>query len=495
MGVNTVEREGVSFQHPARFILVGTMNPEEGEVRPQLLDRFGLCVDVEGVKDPAGRVDIMKRRQAFEEDATDFARSWVDHEDELSVHLKHARLRLPSVVVPDEVMHAIARLSIEAGVDGHRADLVMARAAAARTALSARTEVEFEDVAAVAPLVLAHRMKKTPFAEEFLNEASMTSVIHSVLSAASDSQDEDGSNGTPTPAADGDEASSAMRTIRSSAAAEGEPSSSSAEVEFSRQLDSVRRSMSGRRQETLSEDRRGRHVRSERATASTAVDVALDATIRSAAPHQLNRAGEMAVNITTDDLMTKVRKRKVGASIVLCVDASGSMGAADRMDAARTAVLGLLVDAYQRRDRVGLVSFRGDDADVVLAPTASVELAQLRLKSMPTGGATPLAAGMLRAIELLEAEIRREAAVIPWLVLITDGRANVGLAGGLGSEDARAVAAKARAAKINTIVLDTGSGPLSASGARDIARSAGGDYLRLATLDGRSMVDALRSRL
>ncbi|MDZ4180135.1 MAG: magnesium chelatase, partial [Coriobacteriia bacterium] len=141
------------------------------------------------------------------------------------------------------------------------------------------------------------------------------------------------------------------------------------------------------------------------------------------------------------------------------------------------------------------VSFRGDNADVVLAPTASVELAQLRLKSMPTGGATPLAAGMLRAIELLEAEIRRETAVIPWLVLITDGRANVGLAGGLGSEDARAVAAKARAAKINTIVLDTGSGPLSASGARDIARSAGGDYLRLAKLDGRSMVDALRSRL
>ncbi len=488
MGVNVVQREGIAFTHPARFILVGTMNPEEGDVRPQLLDRFGLCVEVEGVREPSARVDIVKRRRAFEEDPPAFARTWMDAEDELRVRLKHARLRLPSVVVSDEILHAIATLCAQMGVDGHRADLVMARAAGAMAALDGRGAVEIDDVRAVAPLVLAHRMRKTPFHDESYDDQRVSSALDSLGSGADDG------GGATDGAPSGDGAGALATGLLPSTASAEEMDVFSLSADIARPLDDARRSMSGRRHETVSSDGRGRYTRAEPARAGS-TDVALDATIRAAAPFQTVRDGDMAINVVQEDVKTKVRKRKVGASLVFCVDASGSMGATDRMDAAKGAVLELLVDAYQRRDRVGLVSFRGDDAEVVLAPTASVELAQLKLKNLPTGGATPLAHGLVRSLDLLESEMRRDGDTIPWLVLVTDGRANVGLNGGLGSEDARAVAARVRAAKVHVLVVDTGSGPRSVSGARDIAKAADGEYVRLASLDSRSVVEAVRQRV
>jgi len=488
MGVNVVQREGISFVHPARFILVGTMNPEEGDVRPQLLDRFGLCVEVEGVREPDARVDIVKRRRAFEEDPSAFARAWIDAEDELRVTLKHARLRLPTVEVSDEVLFAIANLCAQMGVDGHRADLVMARAAAALAALEGRSSAEICDVRAVAPLVLAHRMRKTPFHDETFDEQRVSSALDSLGAKASDT--DSGSDGDPSGSGAGALAAAAL----SSSESPEELNVFAASADLMRPLDDARRSMSGRRQETVSADGRGRYTRSEPARAGS-TDVALDATIRAAAPYQTQRDGDMAINVVQEDLRTKVRTRKVGASIVFCVDASGSMGATDRMDAAKGAVLDLLVEAYQRRDRVGLVSFRGDDAEVVLAPTASVELAQLKLRTLPTGGATPLAHGLVRSLELLEGEMRRDPDTIPWLVLVTDGRANVGLNGGLGSEDARAVASRVRAARVHVFVIDTGSGPRSVSGARDIAKAADGEYVRLSSLDSSAVAQAVRERI
>lgn len=496
MGVNTVEREGVSFRHPARFTLVGTMNPEEGEVRPQLTDRFGLCVDVRGVKDPASRMEIMDRRQRFDEDPSAFIRAWVDCEDELRIRLSHARLRLSAVDLTDEVKQLIVSICIEADVDGHRADLVMARAATARASLEGRTVVEHQDVIEVAPMVLAHRVRKVPFANAESTESRVKELVSSFSRRAGLASGSDTGNGEKRH--DTDDAGDGIRPGASDARDLSKVAIDSLpllEKGVLRELDAVRRSVSGRRHESVSSDSKGRHIRSVRTAAATLADVAIDATFRSAAPYQLEREGDLAINIDPADIMSKVRKRKMGASIVLCVDASGSMGAADRMEAARGAALGLLKDAYQRRDRVGLVSFRGEGADIVMSPTASVELAQLKLKSMPTGGATPLAAGILQALELLENEIRRDAEVIPWLVLVTDGRANVGLNGGLGSEDARAAGVKVRAAKINTIVFDTGAGPKATSGAREIARIAGGEYLRLADLDSRVIKEAMQTRL
>ena len=492
MGVNTVEREGVSFSHPARFILVGTMNPEEGEIRPQLLDRFGLCVDVEGVREPEARVEIVRRRRDFEEDPTGFGRTWADAEDALEKRIKHARLRLPATTVSDEMLYAIANLALTAGVDGHRADSVMARAAAANAAFDGRNEATLADVAAVAPLVLAHRLRRTLFDEPRLDAAALSALVHRTLGSQDDEEGE-GDSPQPVPGEgqtsiwDGGEgAVSAAADLRA------------AHAELQAPMDRTRRSMSGRRQTTVSDDSRGRYSRSEPAGSSvTASDIALDASIRAAASHQAQRSddSQLAIKIDRSELKQKVRTRKVGASIVFCVDASGSMGSSSRMEAAKSAILDLLVDAYQRRDRVSLVSFRGESAEVVLAPTASVELANLKLKGLATGGSTPLAAGILRALELLESERRRSPDIVGWLVLVTDGRGNVGLEGGLGSDDARRSASRITAEKIRCVVIDTAGGSGSNSAGRDLARSAGAEYVKLPVLDGITLSEAVRKRL
>jgi len=485
-GVNVVEREGIRFEHPARFSLVGTMNPEEGDLRPQLLDRFGLCVDVEGIADPTERVEILKRRRAFEDDPGGFAREWAPAQAAVQERVSAAIKTLSDVELDDELLFMVASVCIAMGVDGHRADLVMGRAAAAYAVLDARREVTAADVRAVAPMVLAHRMRKSPFEDHAFDQQRLDQVMSSASAGAGEAAGERG--GDP---GDGAAASLTMPLdFGSPEAAAGDPIS----AELVAGMDRMRRAHGGRRQETTSDDRTGRYVRAEPVRPGQPVDLALDATIRAAAPHQASRSGELAITIEPADIRTKVRKRRVGASIVFCVDASGSMGASNRMEAAKAAVLELLVDAYQRRDRVGLVAFRGESAEVMLQPTASVELAQLKLKALPTGGATPIAHGILASLEVLTAETRREDGIVPWLVLLTDGRANVGIGAGLGSEDARTAASRLKDAAIHTLVVDT-SGPGSGMAARDLARAAGGEYVRLGEGTGAALAGAVRQRL
>jgi magnesium chelatase subunit I len=177
MGVNTVEREGVSFTHPANFILVGTMNPEEGELRPQLLDRFGLCVNITGVLDPALRVEVVRRRAAFEDDPEKFAREWEAEEEKLRRQIVAAKALLPQVVISDEMLFLIARIAIEMGVDGHRADLVMMKAAKTMAALNGREEVSEEDVHQSVDLALLHRMRRKPFQELAIDRRKLEDVL------------------------------------------------------------------------------------------------------------------------------------------------------------------------------------------------------------------------------------------------------------------------------------------------------------------------------
>ncbi len=492
-GVNVVEREGVRFQHPARFILVGTMNPEEGELRPQLLDRFGLCVDVEGISEPGARVEIMKRRRAFEDDPDGFVDRWEPAELALGERIARAQRRIADVELDDDLMLLIASVCARIGVDGHRADLTMARAAAAYALLHEGNEVTAADIRHVAPMVLAHRLKKTPFEQDRFDQEQIAAMMSSGGSGA----DKDGESETQTqPGAAGDGDSTIEILQRSAVEAPGVDGPGwDISTPLSLDLDRVRRSHGGKRQETTSDDRRGRYVRAETPRPGDTPDIALDATIRASAPFQSMREGDMAIKIEPSDVRNKVRRRRVGASIVFCVDASGSMGAQNRMEIAKAAVLELLVDAYQRRDRVGLVAFRGEGADLVLSPTASVELAQLKLRTLPTGGATPLAHGILRSLEVLELETRRNDDVIPWLVLVTDGRGNVGVDGGLGSEDAKTAAQKLRDARVNTIVIDTTHAARSGASGREIAQAAGGEYVRLASLDGGTLSVIVRERL
>jgi len=485
-GVNVVEREGIRYEHPSRFMLVGTMNPEEGEVRPQLLDRFGLCVDVEGLTEPTLRVEILKRRRAFEDNPSAFHRYWEPEQTTLKQRLAQARAALPDVELDDELLFLIASVCAALGVDGHRADLVIGRAAVAYAVLEGRREVTASDVLAVAPMAIAHRMRRAPFEVQALGVSQLEQLITGVTAP----HDDQSASGAATAAGCAGEALAALLPEGSVADAACATSNSS---ELAAQIDRTRRSGTGRRQRTTTTGHSGRYVGAEEPRSAALSDVALDATMRVAAPHQKARDGELAITITADDVRTKVRRRRVGASIVFCVDASGSMGASNRMEVAKAAILDLLVDAYQRRDRVGLVAFRGEGAEVMLQPTASVELAHLKLRQLPTGGATPIAHGIIKSLEVLAGETRRDDSVVPWLVLVTDGRANVGLAGGLGSEDARSAAAHVRAEGINALVVDT-TGRGSAS-ARELAMVAGGEYVCISSPSGMALASAIRTRV
>jgi len=489
MGVNIVEREGISVAHPARFILVGTMNPEEGDLRPQLLDRFGLCVEVEAVREPESRVEIVRRRQAFESDPQVFSARWAEAEAGLAAAIAQARSKLHAVETTDEILYAIADVALQANVDGHRADTVMARAAAARAALEGRTIVTLADVEAVAALVLAHRMRRRPLAQVGTDIESLRNALRQALVP----QERPASEPPTEPSAMPGPGQATIFEPDSSAA---EPTDyASAAANLSAELDRSRRESAGRRQRTLSADQRGRYLRSERPRGDvTAENVAIDATIRAAAARGIDENSELAVNVTHADLRTKVRSRKTGTSIILCVDASGSMGASRRIDAAKAAALELLTDAYVRRDRVSLVAFRGDGADVVLPPTASIELAKLRLGELPVGGSTPIAAGIRASLDIAATEKRRDATVVSWIVLITDGRANVGSGGVLGSEDALRAARQISEAGVHAVVIDTDTTGKGGA-ALAIATAARGDYVRLPVISGGGIVASVEQRI
>ncbi|NQU08666.1 MAG: ATP-binding protein [Candidatus Abyssubacteria bacterium] len=177
MGVNSIEREGVSYTHPAEFILVGTMNPEEGELRPQLLDRFGLCVQIEGISDPQQRVEVVRRWVGFEEDPKAFIEEWKDAEAELRDKIVRARELLPEVRISEDLLNKIAQISIEIGVDGHRADIIMMKTAKTAAALHQRTEVTYEDLEESADMALQHRVRRRPFEEVVLDRERIAALL------------------------------------------------------------------------------------------------------------------------------------------------------------------------------------------------------------------------------------------------------------------------------------------------------------------------------
>jgi protoporphyrin IX magnesium-chelatase (EC 6.6.1.1) len=254
-------------------------------------------------------------------------------------------------------------------------------------------------------------------------------------------------------------------------------------------MDEVRREGNGRRSTTESRD--GKYVRS-RIPAAPGPDIAFDATIRAAAPHQRERTGDLAIKIETSDLREKVRERKMGNTTLFVVDASGSMGAQQRMTAVKGAILSLLIDAYQKRDRVGLVVFRGSGAEVLLPPTSSVELARKYMQQLPVGGKTPLASGLLRGFEVLTRERMVNPHVIPRMVVISDGKANVGMGSGSPLDDAKEVASRIREAEIPSLVIDSEQGFLSFGLAHTLSDELGAKYLRLEDLQSEQLAEIVK---
>ncbi|MCQ4083406.1 putative cobaltochelatase [Streptomyces sp. RB6PN25] len=517
MGASYVEREGVSVRHASRFLLVGTMNPEEGELRPQLLDRFGLTVEVAASREPDERVEVVRRRLAYDEDPAGFAARWTGEEAALRERIAAARALLPHVRLGDGALRQIAAVCAAFEVDGMRADIVTARTATAIAAWAGRTEVLAEDVRQAALLALPHRRRRNPFDAPGLDEDTLDETLEQSRGEDDDPDPDGPDGGGGRPPQDGDDGGPQTPAPRESAENErvnetvdeggaaaprgaGEQSAVAAGEPFKARLLDVPglgEGVAGRR--SRARTAHGRTTGAHRPQgALTALHLA--ATVRAAAPYQhaRGRSGPGLV-VRRDDLRQAVREGREGNLVLFVVDASGSMAARQRMSAVKGAVLSLLLDAYQRRDKVGLVTFRGTGAEVALPPTSSVEAGAARLGKLPTGGRTPLAAGLLKAREVLRVERLRDPSRRPLLVVVTDGRATGsgtvarssrpspattlsagGRQGGtepvrLASRAARLLAADGAA----SVVVDCESGPVRLGLAGALARDLAGTVVTL----------------
>ncbi len=493
MSVNVVEREGVSVSHPARFILVGTMNPEEGELRPQLLDRFGLQANVESIDDAAKRVEIVKQVESFERDPEEFRDRYRAKQAELRDKIVHAKQILKEVEMGDDLLELAAETCIKLGVGTHRAEIVISRTARAIAAFDERKEVTPDDVKEAMELALPHRMRKKPFETAALELSKLEDTLQELKHEHKDRHEHGSESGADMKRDDTASESENERVFEI-----GEPIDAKAvrhEMRNTRRY----RNGTGRRIPSLS-IRRGRYIRHRYPKNDGVKDIALDATIRAAAPYQSRRGGgsDLAVVIRTEDIREKVRMCRVSTATMFVVDASGSMGAEQRMTSAKGAVFSLLLDAYQHRDKIGLVAFRGTHADVLLPLCSSADLAYRSLRALPTGGRTPLAAGLEKGINMLIAERARNENVIPVLVLLSDGRANVSRGMADIKAEIRAMAEYARDNGIHTIVIDTESVSSSfiqmqLGYCREIAAYSGGNYYPIADLTPEHVQEIVRA--
>ncbi|KQP77815.1 magnesium chelatase [Aeromicrobium sp. Leaf289] len=512
MGRSTVERDGVSVEHAARFVLIGTMNPEEGELRPQLLDRFGLAVEVAAPREPATRAEVVRRRLAFDADPTGFAVRFADAEAALTARISAAQDLVTQVPLDDATLVSIAELCSAFGVDGLRADIVTARTAAAHAAWHGRTTITRDDVRAAARLALPHRRRRNPFDETGLDESELDDLLGPDEPPAggpddggSDGPDDEGpDDGGPDgggPGGGSDTAADAPAPGEAPAPSGGDSGEGSGQAAESTvgagqpvrarllQVDGVGAGVSGRRSRAVTDD--GRRI-GARTPAGRSGSLHLVETVRAAAPHQhaRGRADGGRVLLRPADLRVAVREGRESNLVLLCVDASGSMAARRRMEQVKTAVLSLLLDAYQRRDKVGLVTFRGAGATLDLPPTSSVDVAARRLEELPAGGRTPLAEGLAAAADALRLERIRDPLRRPLLVVVTDGRATSG-------PDALARAHRAadhlHRSGVASVVVDCETGGFRLGLASVLADRLGAQHLPLGEVSAESLTSAVRT--
>ncbi|WP_156296888.1 VWA domain-containing protein [Mycobacterium paragordonae] len=493
MGRLTVERDGISVTHAASFMLVGTMNPEEGELRPQLLDRFGLSVEVVAPREPAQRAEVVRRRLAFDADPDGFRRQYADGEDQLRARIQAAKACLSGVDLTDETLLKIAEVCAAFGVDGMRADIVTARTAAAHAAWHGRNHITVCDLRVAARLALPHRRRRSPLDIQRPDESELDRLLP--VDEAGPDPDPD-PNPDPDRGPGGADPDVGLRSAqgcgieRESTAERRETTPVGAGEPYAARLLTVAgvgAGDAGRR----SRARTSTGCRTGAAPAAGAgAGLHLVETVRAAAPHQVARGrvtGRLVLR--AEDLRRAVRQGRESNLVLFVLDTSGSMAAHERMQQVKTAILSLLLDAYRRRDRVGLVTFRDQGAQVVLPATRSVDFAARRLEGLPAGGRTPLAEGLLEAAELIRRERLRDRGRRPLLVVITDGRATAGSDALVRS---RRAAAHLAVTGVSAVVIDCESGRMRMGLAGVLAEHMRAELIQLAQVSAQALTDIVR---
>jgi magnesium chelatase subunit D len=461
----TVERDGVSAGEPARFVLVGTMNPEEGELRPQFVDRFGLCVRIRGLAAHDTRIAAIRRRLSFDDHPASVIEAMQPAEHALREGIVAARGRLAALSITDDHLAAVAALSVEHQLDGIRGDLAIIKAARALAAWQAAPEIRSEHIRRAADLALPHRTrqksKSQPRASTNLNPPDQKP-------AAADSE--------PAPATG---ATHAAESPRFQAAP---PGPNRGPVRLVTEV--IDREGAGRRgTESLSSQRVIGAIPFQHTGT-----LALPQTLAAAAKRGV-RAGEQGIRLAASDLMQHERRGPGLCHVLFLVDASGSMATQRRLEVAKGAALGLLTSSYQRRDEVALMVFRAEGTDLVLPFTRHITSIEQALSDVPTGGRTPLARALLDATRLMQT---REPAL---LVLLTDGRANVSLDGGDPWEEALAACAPLQAACAGALVIDCEPGPIVLGRARVLAQALGAECIALDAMDATALTLRIHGRL
>lgn len=494
VGAYQLERDGLSLRCDTSFTIIAAINPESGMLSGACLDQFGLFVNVDNIHDENTRVEILKRTISFEKDCASFCNLWKLENEKIKKAIHSAMSLLPKVVVSSAMIQLASVYALKAHVSGHRADIYLIEAARALAALAERRYVLPKDLEKAAEFVLPHRMRKNceqelPQSDE--PEDSDKNDIEKDQESENNNLGDDGEDPSRNHIVEvtgnggnNDESSSDMPEFPQGADDEKVDSADLHVILPPLWIQNEKKQFtpkgSGKRNITRSDERQGRYVKAGIPKGETH-DIAIDATLRAAAPHQKGRQSNgCAVVIRHEDIRRKEREKRTGNIFLFLVDASGSMGARERMKAVKGVVFKMLADAYQKRDRVGMIAFRRDRAEVLLPITRSIEFAQKKLAALPTGGKTPLAQGLIKAEDMLDRLYKQDPLQDPVLILITDGRATNSLNKNTDPvRDALSEAERIGHRHMLAAVIDTESGFIKLGLAKELAQKMGASYFHV----------------